>query len=140
MRLCAFFTLLLWGAALPAFCSPAPPTSDPPLQVAADRYDFGVRSELDTSPITHAFILKAAGRDAVTVDRLQPSCHCTHAAAERELDDYGRFTIPAGQSARVNVTVDPADMAPGDIVRAIGKLLNAGVPVADQFHILNHRR
>ncbi len=32
------------------------------------------------------------------------------------------------------------DMAPGDIVRAIGKLLNAGVPVADQFHILNHRR
>jgi hypothetical protein len=31
-------------------------------------------------------------------------------------------------------------MAPGEIVRAIGKLLNAGIPVADQFHLLNHWR
>jgi hypothetical protein len=32
------------------------------------------------------------------------------------------------------------DMRPADIVRAIGKLLNAAVPIADNFHILNHWR
>ena len=32
------------------------------------------------------------------------------------------------------------DLTPGGIVRAISKLLAAGVPVADQFTILNHWR
>jgi Domain of unknown function (DUF5615) len=32
------------------------------------------------------------------------------------------------------------DMKPHDIVRAIGNLLGAGVPIADGFHILNFYR
>jgi hypothetical protein len=32
------------------------------------------------------------------------------------------------------------DMKPGGIVRAIRNLLAAGVPIRDQFHILNHWR
>ena len=32
------------------------------------------------------------------------------------------------------------DMRPPDFVRAIKKLLAAGVPIADQLHILNHWR
>jgi hypothetical protein len=32
------------------------------------------------------------------------------------------------------------DMADRDIVRAIAKLEGAGVPVANEFHILNHWR
>jgi hypothetical protein len=32
------------------------------------------------------------------------------------------------------------DLSPRGIVNAIGKLLSAGAPVADSFHILNHWR
>lgn len=32
------------------------------------------------------------------------------------------------------------DMQPGDIVRAIQNLVNSGLPVADEVHVLNHWR
>jgi predicted nuclease of predicted toxin-antitoxin system len=36
--------------------------------------------------------------------------------------------------------VSKRDMSPADIVRAIRNLINAGVPMEDQLHILNHWR
>ena len=75
-----FLTLLLaltcsaWGE--PVAAPTAAP--EPIVQAVGETYDFGSRSALDQSLVTHTFVLKA-GAKVVTVDRLQPSCHCTEA-------------------------------------------------------------
>lgn len=135
MHRSAIAICLLLAAAIPALSAPEKSgQGNSPVQVVSDSYDFGARSELDISPITHTFVLDA-GSSAVTVDRLQPSCHCTHAVADRETDSYGRFKIPAGQSVDIAATVDQADLAPGDVEKDIYVFVNGESTPAVTLHI-----
>ena len=110
--------LMTWGCA--AWCDPAS-TSLPgtTLQAVGDIYDFGSQSALDLAPITHTFVLKAGSGASVVVDRLQPSCHCTQAVAQAEMDGYGRFTVAAGGTAKIAVTFNPSDVAPGPVEKEV---------------------
>lgn len=136
MRHCLIALLLPIVIATSAICDPATPVPrGSSIQAVADRYDFGARSELETAPITHTFVLNALGKTPVTVDRLQPSCHCTHAVADRETDSYGRFAIPPGQSVDVVATIDPSDIVPGDIEKDIYVFVNGESTPAVTLHL-----
>jgi predicted nuclease of predicted toxin-antitoxin system len=77
---------------------------------------------------------EAARANRVLLSRNQDDFRNLHALVQIVQGHYPGILI-------VRKDNDPRrDMAPVDIVRAIGKLLNAGIPVADQFHILNHWR
>ncbi len=93
--------------------------AQPALEAVPDTYDFGRRALEDTSPITHRFVLTSHAKSAITVDRLQPSCRCTSAVADRAADQDGRFVIPPGQTADVDVTVNPSDMTSGDMEKEV---------------------
>jgi hypothetical protein len=89
-----------------------------------ETYDFGSRSALDLSLVTHTFVLRAGAKAAVTVDRLQPSCHCTQAVPVGGTDGYGRFTIAAATEAKIAVTFNPGDMAPGVVEKEVYVFVN----------------
>lgn len=130
MQRCALPILLLMAFSLPSFAAPGAV-----LQATPDSYDFGSRSALDTSPIAHTFVLQSDTKTPVTVDRLLPSCHCTHAAAEQDTDGYGRFTILPGQTARIDVTIDPSDMVPGDLEKEVYVFANGESTPTATLHI-----
>lgn len=80
--------------------------------------------------------------------------HLTAALAERRLllsrnhDDFLQLHVLIMQAEGHHTGIlivrrdnDPTrDMTPRGIVHAISNLLQSGVPVPDQFHILNHWR
>jgi hypothetical protein len=77
---------------------------------------------------------EAARRDGVLLSRNHDDFHNLHNFVQIVRGHYPGVFI-------VRKDNDPQrDMTPTDIVRAIGKLLNAGIPVANQFHILNQWR
>lgn len=86
---------------------------------ATARYDFGRRSVLDTSPITHTFILRSQAQGPVTVDRLQPSCRCTSAIMEGVKDETAPFTLSPGQQVAVRVVISPGDALPGPFEKEV---------------------
>jgi hypothetical protein len=136
MRRILFFTLVGSVLAGPVWCGPTPATpTEAPVQAVGDAYDFGTRSALDVSLVTHTFVLKAGMSGAVTVDRLQPSCHCTQAAPVGGTDGYGRFHIAAGKTAQVAVTFNPSDMAPGDVEKEVYVFVNGQSTPGVTLHI-----
>lgn len=82
------------------------------------------------------------------------AAHLAHAVRDRRAclsQNYGDFQdlhdlVTAVQGHHPGILIvrqdnDPRrDLTPGGIVRALGKLLAAGVPVADRYIILNHWR
>ena len=53
--------------------------------------------------------------------------------------DHGKSTL-ADRLIQVTGAVSSRDMKDRDIVRALANLGRAGVPVANEFHVLNHWR
>lgn len=78
---------------------------------ATARFDFGRRSVLDTTPITHTFVLRSQSKGPLTIDRLQPSCRCTTALLEGNRG--APFTLAPGQQISVRVLISPGDALPG---------------------------
>ena len=92
--------------------SPAPPSE-------TAQFHFGSRSVLDTSPITHTFVLRSSTGKSITIDRLQPSCRCTTAVVEGVKDEAPPFTLAPGQQARVRVIISPGDALPGPFEKEV---------------------
>lgn len=102
--------------------APASPTA---------RYDFGQRSVLDTSPITHTFVLRSQSTQILTIDRLQPSCRCTTAIVDGVKDEAPPFTLAPGTKVRVRVIISPGDALPGPFAKEVYVFADGeGVPVA----------
>lgn len=92
-------------------------SSTPPSPTALFR--FGKRSVLDTSPITHTFLLRSSSDKPITIIRLQPSCRCTTAIVEGAKDEAPPFTLAPGQQARVRVVISPGDALPGPFEKEV---------------------
>ncbi len=76
------------------------------------RFSFGhVRAR--TNPrIAHTFLLRNPSRSPVTLDRLEPSCPCVHAAyatAPPTAFASPLRTLLPGQTVALRVTMDPTD-------------------------------
>ncbi len=132
MQRSALTAFFFFAAACPVGSDPAPPA---PVQAVAAAYDFGSRSALDPSPVTHTFTLEAWAAAPVTVDRLQPSCRCTRAAPEAGTDALGRFTIAPGHAARIDVTFDPSDVLPGAVEKEVYVFVSGQSTPAATLHI-----
>ena len=108
------------GVADPAKVGPTTPT----LEAVPDIYDFGRRALEDTSLITHTFVLTSHAKTPITVDQLEPSCHCTSAVFEQETDQSGPVTIQPEHTVKVDMTVNPSDMASGDVEKEVFVFVN----------------
>lgn len=134
--LCGMTISLAFGTlALPAFAANPGPTIAAPTYLSADekqpvapdggpptpgtdRYDFGIQSVAQTSPIEHTFLLRNAGAKPLTVDHIQPSCGCTTALADGAAEGTATVVNPGGQ-LRVHVSVDPGHLSPGQITKSV---------------------
>lgn len=113
----------------------------------------------DTSSVLLARLLRRAGHDVQAPQEVglageDDAVHLTHAVREGRVlltGNHGDFRnlhnlVLEARGHHPGVFVvrrdnDPRrDMFPADTVRAIQELLTAGVPVADQFVILNYWR
>lgn len=108
MRLsrCLLIPALLLVLAGLAACQTAPPAAsiDPLSQ------DLGERPQL---PIELTYTVRNSGGSALRIDKIATSCDCTEATIDRK-------EIPAGESAQLRVTLDPAeDNLYGNILRVV---------------------
>ena len=80
-------------------------------------YGFGTANPLDTPQITAVFHLKNDTNKPITLSRLEPSCHCTH--AEPLPLSAALPTIAPGQMAAIRVTVDLAGHPAGNLEKTV---------------------
>jgi hypothetical protein len=80
-------------------------------------YGFGTANPLDTPQITAVFHLKNDTNKPITLSRLEPSCHCTH--AEPLPLSPTLPTIAPGQTAAIRVTVDLAGHPAGNLEKTV---------------------
>ncbi len=91
--------------------------------------DLGRVSVLKTPALMQMFRLNNATNKALTLDRLQTSCHCTSAVWEME-DGKPRLntsksslTLLPGKSIAVEVRLNLMQMAPGEVVKSVSVFL-----------------
>ena len=128
LLLICFFLLCFFLACLPARPADAPDCTFAGVSVAAGKnitqsatnaamYHFGSRSLPDPGSVQAVFILKNETRRPITLDRLQPTCHCTEAETVSPSD--GVPTLPPGGRLDIRVTVALAGHPPGALIKSV---------------------
>ena len=79
--------------------------------------DFGTLSPLDTPNVQALFRLKNETDKPILLDRLQPSCHCTHVEAIPV--QTGALIVAPGQTLTLHVTVDLAGHPAGGLEKSV---------------------
>ena len=86
-------------------------------------YNFGTRYLPAPGLVQTEFILRNTTSHSLTVDRIQPTCHCTTGevmvGSEVLAADYPLPTLPPGRSMKVRVTVILAGHAPGPLLKSV---------------------
>ncbi len=79
--------------------------------------NFGTLNPLDTPKIQAVFHLKNETDKPMLLERLQPSCHCTH--VEAIPPQIGALTIAPGQTLALHVSVDLAGHPAGNLEKSV---------------------
>lgn len=118
------------------------------LQQSENAFDFGTIS-MGKGKVSHEFIIKNSGTEAVTIGRIFTSCMCTTVSLTHKNKKFGPFgmegmgalpkineQIAPNEEAIVQATFDPAAHGPsgvGKIQRVVTVENNAGSPLEFQF-------
>ena len=78
---------------------------------------FGTLNPLDTPKIQAVFHLKNETDKPILLERLQPSCHCTHAQAIPP--QAGALTVAPGETLALYVSVDLAGHPAGSLEKSV---------------------
>ncbi|MGI4790083.1 MAG: DUF1573 domain-containing protein [Janthinobacterium lividum] len=89
------------------------------LYVNQGGYGFGTANPLDTPQIKAVFHLKNDTDKPITLDRFQPSCHCTTAAVEGSPAGAVLPTIAPGKQVTIRVIVDLAGQPAGNLEKTV---------------------
>lgn len=102
--MCSLSIIIL--AALLAACGSAPPR----ILVEPSSQDLGERPQ---QPVELSYTVRNTGGGTLLIQKITTSCDCTKASVDRT-------EIPAGQTASLKVTLDPAeDNLYGNILRVV---------------------
>lgn len=79
--------------------------------------NFGTLNPLDTPTIQAVFHLKNETDKPIRIERLLPSCHCTH--VEALPPQVGALTVTPGQTLALHVSVDLAGHPAGNLEKSV---------------------
>ena len=86
-------------------------------------YTFGTRYLPSPGLAQAVFVLRNMSALPLTLDRLQPTCHCTTAevlgGSEVQAADHRVPVVPPGGSLKVRVTVILSGHAPGPLLKSV---------------------
>ncbi|KKT28549.1 MAG: hypothetical protein UW43_C0001G0025 [Candidatus Yanofskybacteria bacterium GW2011_GWA1_44_21] len=118
------------------------------LEIPEKYYDFGNIS-MANGNVSHAFKVKNAGSEKITLDKMYTSCMCTSAVMQLNGKEYGPFGMPGhvgipkinamlelGDEAVIEIVFDPNAHGPagiGKIERTVIIENSAGGPIMLNF-------
>lgn len=86
-------------------------------QSTGSRYDFGSLSGSQPYLLSHVFVLQNYTPHSQTIIELRPACGCTSALLGGETNVP--FTLPPGRQISVCMTLDPVNLPPGPVSKAV---------------------
>lgn len=88
-------------------------------------YEFGLTDALDTPRVEQTFTLRNDSKAPLTLERMEPSCHCTTAVVQPPKGstpspaETALPTLGPGQQVSVHVAVNLAGDAPGRLTKSV---------------------